>query len=162
MDLKGRMMGWQNRSLSAGSTHTLSGFTLTELLVVLALVGLFSLAGPPMIAAGLPGVKAKSVAQSLANHLRSARSTAILENETILIKFDPQLGQYQISKQEEAIELPDQTRLDFQSAKGAPPVIKFYSDGSSSGGEITIALHERHYQISVKPLFGRIKIEKAR
>ena len=57
-----------------------SGFTLFELLVVLAIVSLVAAFAVPQFWAAIPGVELRQTASSVASTLRSARSQAILKN----------------------------------------------------------------------------------
>src|SRR5580704_14736597 len=56
------------------------GFTLVEMLVVLAIIGLLFLALPVLLSAGRPGLEAKAAARALAHDLMAARQKAIFEN----------------------------------------------------------------------------------
>ncbi len=53
------------------------GFTLVELLVVLAIAGLLLAVTPPLISAAMPGVELKAAARRTAGALRLAREVAI-------------------------------------------------------------------------------------
>ena len=73
-----------------------NGFTLTELMVVIAVVGIIALIATPNIVTGLPKYRLKSASNELASHMRKARSRAVKERRIVRILFDTQKQQYSI------------------------------------------------------------------
>ena len=65
------------------------GFTLFELLVVLAIMGLIAGLAVPRLAQGRPGQEAKLAASELVSSLREARSRAVSENRDVAFRLDP-------------------------------------------------------------------------
>jgi general secretion pathway protein H len=126
-----------------------AGFTLTELLVVLAIVGLIVAAAPAVLRKALPGTKSLADARAVAQELRIARGTAIARGTPAAVVFDGAHGTYSSSldvKPHAAAFTLDSPRLR----------ILFYPDGSSSGGRLRVGNH----RIAVNWLDGRVALDE--
>lgn len=157
-------------SLQAGCTsrRPVRGFTIVELLVVLALAALVLSVVPPLISAALPGVELKSSARRAMASLNLARESAIRSGSAIALIVDVEQRKLELDGFR-TITLPKGLDLDLNAARreildenrGA---IRFFPDGSSTGGRITITAGEddnRHgYQVGVSWLTGRVRIAR--
>src|ERR1700753_3922802 len=65
-----------------------AGFTLTELLVVLAIIGLLMVAVPVLVQSAMPGTRSLAATRALADDLRIARGEAIERGAATAIRFD--------------------------------------------------------------------------
>lgn len=139
------------------------GFTLLEVLAVLV-IGAITYA----ILLGVPGRGAsigdlKAASRTLAAGLRQAQSTALATRRDATLTVDLEAREFQVSGTEGSRELPKGIELKLFTAqqevtsesKGA---IRFYPDGSSTGGRITVASGERKYLVDVDWLTGRVSI----
>ncbi len=72
---------------AAGSFNT-KGMSLTELMVVLAIVAITAAIAIPMYISDLPRQKAKAAAQGVMMDLRLARAKAVAGNQVYLVCFD--------------------------------------------------------------------------
>src|ERR1700712_6082136 len=75
------------RPCAAGSARE-AGFTLTELLVVLAIIGLLLAAVPVLVQSAMPGARSLAAARGLAQDLRIARGQAIASGSATVVRFD--------------------------------------------------------------------------
>jgi general secretion pathway protein H len=142
------------------------GFTLVELLVVLAIAALMLTAVPPLISAAFPGVELKAAARRTLSTLRLARETAIRTGADTALIVDVQERRLELSGFK-TITLPSGLRLGLNAAqremideqRGA---IRFFPDGSSTGGVITLARRgaeaDSGYQVGVNWLTGRVRM----
>ncbi|MFD2112801.1 GspH/FimT family pseudopilin [Thiorhodococcus fuscus] len=144
-------MRWSNR-----------GFTLVELLVVMAIAALMMTAVPSLFSAAMPGLEMKSAARRTAATLRLARETAIRQGTDAALLVD--LENHRLDLQGyRSLVLPKGLMIQLEAASSEMlddqrGVIRFFPDGSSTGGRILI-LHEDHgYQVGVTWLTGRIQL----
>nr|WP_067294598.1 GspH/FimT family pseudopilin [Marinobacterium profundum] len=155
---------------------TQTGFTLLELLLVLVLATLMLSLVVPRFAAVVPGVELKSTAQKTASLLRYARSRAMAESRLIAIELDSQAHTLRLSHSDAPVVLPDSIELSVSdtgnlalgheilppsavNASMPGPSIRFYPDGSSSGGSLLLSGPSGHYRIDVDWLTGRVQID---
>ncbi len=141
---------------------TRRGFTLIELLVVLVLlVAVTALAAPAFLKSG--GVEVDAAARSLAAALRRARSQAIQGNSVEAMSVDVERREYALSFDQRARKLPGDLELTLFTARSAIEgesrgAIRFFPDGGSTGGRISVKRGARQVHVDVDWLGGRVKI----
>lgn len=142
------------------------GFTLIEVIVVLAILG-FVLA---LVAAYKPpwssGLGVKGTAAELASGLRLARSEAIVHNRSVAFSLDVNGHVYRVGSRPER-RLPARLLFQLLTISGenrGPGVgdIRFHPDGSSTGGRITLADGQQRMAVGVDWLTGRISVADVR
>ncbi len=139
------------------------GFTLVELLVVLAIAGLLLAVTPPLITAAMPGMELKAAARRTAGGLRLAREIAVAQGRDVAWMLDVEQNRYAIENDSRSGSLPGGLDLELVAAaeemlNDAVGAIRFYPDGSSSGGRVILKRGETGYQVGVNWLTGRILI----
>lgn len=72
------------------------GYTLTELMVTVAIIGIVAAIGVPSYLSYLPHLRLNSAARDLISDLRLARSLAVGQNQKYYILFDATTEQYRI------------------------------------------------------------------
>jgi general secretion pathway protein H len=146
---------------AARASH--AGFTLLELMVVLVIGALAYaiLLGGPLRSASSADLKA--TARTLAAGLRQAQSTAMVTKRDAVLTLDVESREYAVGGDTRTHKLPD--GIDFKLFTAQSEVaserrgaIRFYPDGSSTGGRITVAAGERKYLVDVDWLTGRVSI----
>lgn len=140
------------------------GFTLLEIIVVLvigaAIYAIFL--GAPL--RGASAYDLKSAARTLASGLRQAQTTAMVTRRDAVMTLDMDAREFSLPGDKQVHRLPSDIDLKLYTAesevssakKGS---IRFYPDGSSTGGRITVAAGEREYRVDVDWLTGRVWIE---
>ena len=74
-----------------------SGFTLLEVLVVVAVIGVLAAISAPAVQAGLDRYALISASQQVASTIRTARWQAVAKNKTLRLRFDyPDDSEYQV------------------------------------------------------------------
>ena len=148
-------------------SETAAGFTLIEMIVVMAILGLMmvlvTVSGTPVS----PATHARAAAEGISGALRTARSEAVTGNSSVEVTFDLARRSYRRGAAP-AVPLPGDLRLSLltstdQLVSGAVGHIRFNPDGSSSGGRVTIEGGNRVWWVGIDWLSGRVSIvEKPR
>ena len=138
------------------------GFTLLEMIIVLVIVGA---AMATVLSFSFRGSSAdlKASARALASGLRAAQSTAMATRRDALLTLDVDAGEFVFTGGTRTQKLPEgiqyklfTAQTEVESEKRGS--IRFYPDGSSTGGRITVAAGERKYLVDVDWLTGRVSI----
>jgi general secretion pathway protein H len=140
-----------------------NGFTLLELLVVLALLAMTYALIPPMFSLGGSTAELKAGARQVAAGLRKARSQAIVSRSEATLTLNVESRSFVLSGDDTPRILPRQAEIGVYTAQGEvldanSAAIRFYPDGSSTGGRVTLAMGERKYLIDVDWLTGQTEI----
>jgi general secretion pathway protein H len=135
-----------------------------ELLVVLAILGFaLALAAPSLIRA-LPGLELQTSARAIAGALREARTLAIAGNREVTLVVDVRRRTLQVG-QGNAIQLDPRFGLSLRTATTElhgreSGGIRFFPDGTSTGGSLILALGERQRHVVVDWLTGAVSVTK--
>jgi general secretion pathway protein H len=139
------------------------GVTLLELLIVLSIMAIVAAMVVPMFGGGVSTGELKGAARQVAAGLRLARSEAlatrqetrvVLDLERRTFKAEPELREHALPREIELKLFTAQSDL-VSDRVGA---IRFFPDGGSNGGRITLAVGERKYDVDVDWLSGRVAI----
>jgi type II secretion system protein H len=129
------------------------GFTLVELVVVLAIIGMALGIAIPLLTRHISGSALHAASGEIRAVLRQARSTAIAEDRTVVFRGDPG-GGYWLDRRHVAASLISDTQpLKIATVGGAQ--ISFFPSGGSSGGRILLTSDSGQRQIAVDALTGR-------
>ena len=144
------------------SRERTSGFTLLELLVVMAILGLTLVITIPALSSG-DQLRLDSAARSLAAGLRKTRSLATIMNQPQKLTFDLTRQTFELPGGREPTRLPPGTEIIFLTARSqlihsSKASVQFFSDGSSTGGRITLKKQDRQVVIDIDWLTGRVKV----
>ena len=106
----------------------------------------------------------KAAARTLAAGLRQAQSMAITTRRDASLTLDMDSREYVLPGEKEPRTLPKNIDLKLYTAQSEVTSerrggIRFYPDGSSTGGRITVSAGERKYLVDVDWLTGRVSIE---
>jgi len=142
-----------------------SGFTLLEALCTLTIIALVLSVVVPGLLRTPDGVVLEVATRQIASLLRLARAQAIATNTETVVEID---ADKRIITEQDAPSLQFDsaiglrlTTADEESRGAARAGIRFFPDGTSSGGEIALILRGRTAKISVNWLQGEPKLELA-
>ena len=155
-------------SISSAGNKTLPesrqrGFTLLELIVVLVIAAAMMSIVPPLISSALPGAEIKSAARQLAAGLRYARNKALTSDEEAILMLDLDAKKFSVTGKKKSFSIPHGLKVTLVTAesemvaerKGA---IRFFPEGGSTGGRVSVANNTRGYDIDVDWLTGKVRI----
>ena len=117
------------------------GFTLVELLVVLAIMAAVAALLTPMLRIGRASAELRTASNEMLTAMRIARSAAIAHNRTVALVVDPKVNRYAAAQREHAlprsigIAAANLWPVEGREGLGA---VYFFPDGSASGGEIDL------------------------
>jgi len=142
------------------------GFSLLELMIVLVLAGLFS----GIVATSMSkGPVLRKAAYDIANNLRHARNLALIQQRETVWKIDINNKKYGVTKANQStfsraksLETDFTLRIDSAASENSNKTlagIRFFPDGSSTGGKIELIYKKQGYSINVEWLSGRISIQ---
>jgi len=139
------------------------GFTLLELIVVMALMAIMMTLVPPLISNALPGTQLKSASRQLAAGLRYARNHALTVRKEATLTMDVEKHSYQITGKKKSYSISKDLNIELLTAESETSdentgSIRFFPDGGSTGGRITISYGERAFGVDVDWLTGKVRI----
>ncbi len=135
------------------------GFTLVELMVAMAIVGL-------LLAVSVPGglrfyesIQYRQSVRDVLTMLNGAREQAVNRGRALDVVFDP--ARLEVRSGKETLALPEGFELGLTTAqevnRDSVGAIRFYPEGGSSGGDVTIESPAgRGVMISVDWLVGTV------
>ena len=140
-----------------------AGFTLIELLVVTVIMVLAYSLAAPLVSSGVSGTELKASARQLAAGLRKARSEAIARRQETVLTVDVEGRRFQLSGDQRIYRLPKNVEVKLFTAQSEltnanTGSIRFFPDGGSTGGRITLVANQRQYAVDVNWLTGQVAI----
>jgi general secretion pathway protein H len=137
--------------------------TLLELLIVLSIMAIMAALVLPNIGDGVSTGELKGAAREIAAGLRLARSEAVSTRRETLVTLDLERRTFRIERDAREHALPKRVELKLFTAQSdlvseKTGAIRFFPDGGSNGGRVTLAYGERKYDVDVDWLTGRVAI----
>ncbi|HWS78489.1 MAG TPA: GspH/FimT family pseudopilin [Thermomonas sp.] len=152
-----------------------SGFSLLEMLLVMALVAVASLLAVAAIGGGTQGMQLRAGAKDLAAQFRFARAVAISSGEPQDVVIDPQARRWQGAKGRNG-ELPGAGKIVFTGARAeqfadiAPAAaaeaaagkgaVRFFPDGAATGGRVRMLANGGGWDVDVGWLTGEVRVSR--
>lgn len=140
------------------------GVTLLELLIVIALMALIAgIALPIFGGSGVSTTELRGSARQLAAGLRAARSEAVAQRRETFLVLDVAGKRFKVDQDPHEYPLPKGVELKLFTAQNDlvdanVGAIRFFPDGGSNGGRITVASGARKLEVDVDWLTGRVAI----
>jgi len=140
------------------------GFTLIELAITLAIAAVIMAVALPMLSGVSARAQFKAAAHEIAAALRATRSRAIVSGQSAALVVDVQGSLYRIDAAGAPHRLPEGVRLVLltitqERRNDNIGAIRFFPDGSSTGGSIRLIENGKHYDVLVDWLTGRVFLD---
>ncbi len=137
--------------------------TLLEILIVLSIMAIVAGFVIPMFGSGVSSTALKSAARQVAAGLRLARSEAVATRRDTRVVLDLEHRTFQVEPDARIHALPRELELKLYTAQSdlvsdRVGAIRFFPDGGSNGGRITLAAGQRKYDVDIDWLTGRVSI----
>ena len=140
------------------------GFTLLELLVVLLLMTVVFAATPPLMSSIGLTTELRGSARQLAAGLRLARNEAVTKQQAEALTVDLEQREFSVAGKTRALPDDEDVKVKLYTAQAelideTRGNIRFFPDGSSTGGYIALADAKVEYRVKVDWVTGHISIE---
>ena len=141
-----------------------SGFSLLEMLLVMALIAAASLLAVAAFGGGMQGMKLRAGARDLAAQMRFARAVAISSGQAQDVVVDPQARRWQGAKGRSG-DLPDGGEIVFSGAREVQPeggkgAVRFFPDGAATGGRVRLLANGGGWDVDVGWLTGEVRVSR--
>jgi general secretion pathway protein H len=141
----------------------IKGFTLIELLLVIVIVAVSAAVVAPNIGSGNQTAKLNSSARDISSALRFARGHALSQRKESTVLFNLQDNTYQITDKTKNYRIAKEIELTLDIAQSqiidkTQGGVRFFPDGSSTGGRITLELEGNRRQLNVNWLTGHVEL----
>jgi len=139
------------------------GFTLIELTVVLLIMVLGLSVIAINISSGNQATQLKAITRDIASALRYARGQALISHQEVIVAINLAENNYKVSNRDKIYPFSDEIEVtvviaqdEFKDEELAQ--IRFYADGSCSGGRITMEWDKFLHTIDINWLTGKVDI----
>ena len=139
------------------------GFTLLEMVCVLAIIALMAAVLLPVIPRETSRSRLEAYALQAAALLKTDRDAAIRRQINVATLVDAGGRAIRSGASQATIRVPDDVRFDAVlpqtcQRKAALSTIRFFADGTSCGGTIVLTRFDTGYEVHVNWLTGRVEI----
>ncbi len=140
------------------------GFTLIELLVVLLVIAMSLAVVGPRVAASIDSTRLNASLRSVLTSARAARTLARTQQREVALVFDVVDRSYRIDEEREIPIRPRDTIVKITAAESerlsdSRIAIRFFPDGSATGGRVQFGPDERARFVDIDWLTGLAQID---
>ena len=138
-------------------------FTLLELLLVAAILGIMAAVAATSFSRSLAGFQVESAADTLAQWMQYAQEKAVMtgKQQKLVFQYDGKSWRYEVAGERRREQLP--ARLNVLTSEGGQPPSEFLfeRDGSVSEGDVVVEdpFKDLRKRVTTRNGFGRIEIE---
>ncbi len=149
-----------------GQLHREAGFTLLEMIVVLAIMAMAIAFATSSISNSGGAVRLQPLAVRVAADLKLARADAISQNHPVEVEFDAKAHAYRIQGSRAPVALPGSigfslaTSREFSRSSDRAHLV-FFPDGSSTGGRLTLTDRQTSITLAIDWLTGTVTARRA-
>lgn len=144
------------------STAAQKGFSLIEILVVMVFIAVMAGIVSSSMTKSLKNTKLRAASKNLVSALRYTRGQAVVKHEEKTMTFNVEKKTYKAPRKK-TVQIPDEMEMyvytaDSEVADESTGSIRFFSDGSSTGGWVKLVLGEKIWKVNVNWLTGEISV----
>lgn len=146
-----------------------SGFSLLEMMLVMALIAAASLLAVAAFGTGMQGMKMRAGAKDVAAQMRFARAVAISTGQPQDVIIDPAARQWQGAKGRSG-SLPNVGEVVFTGARttmfdpgeqnAGKGTVRFFADGAATGGRVRLLANGGGWDVDVGWLTGDVRVKR--
>jgi len=158
------MIGRDTAWMKFAPRRACAGVSLLELLIVLSFMAILAAVVLPLLGGtGVSTGELKSAARQVAAGLRVARSEALATHQETRVVLDLEQRTFRIDRDARVHALPRPIEVKLFTAQSdlvneRVGAIRFFPDGGSNGGRVTLAAGARKYDVDIDWLTGRVAI----
>ncbi|MGH8601373.1 MAG: GspH/FimT family pseudopilin [Gammaproteobacteria bacterium] len=143
--------------------NTGRGFTLLELMVVLVIVGIVLAVVPVAFSGAVRSAELKAATHEMAAALKRARNHAVAAQRETVLLLEMANRRYRLGGSQKRRQLPAHIQLSLVTARSElvsdqSGAIRFFPDGSTTGGRISLKGDKRTYHVDIDWLTGKVSI----
>jgi general secretion pathway protein H len=143
--------------------HDAAGFSLLEIILVIVIVALAFTLVPRLFGDGVSGTEMKSSVRGIAAAMKLARDAAINTRREAFVTINVDSGEISTTLDGRVMTLHPDLKLELFTAASdqiddKTARFRFYPDGSSNGGRVTVNAKGREFAIDVDWLTGRVNV----
>lgn len=140
------------------------GFTLIELIAVVVLLAIVLAIASLSLSKSLGSAKVRAASKDLVAALRYTRGQAIVKGTPQVLVMDLEQNSY-VAPGKKSVSLPKDmvlrlTTAETEQTSASSGGIRFFADGSSTGGHVSVLMGEREWRINVAWLTGEIELDE--
>jgi len=141
-----------------------AGFSLVEVIVVMLILALVASVVAVNVTGSLKSTRIRAVSRDLVAAMKYTRGQAIAKGKAQHISFNLEDKSYQ-APGKKVVKIPEDMEFGVYTADSEivdddHAGIRFFSDGSSTGGRVTLRYKGREWRINVNWLTGEIRVHQ--
>lgn len=149
---------------SSSNRRAAPGFSLIEVLVVVALIAIAGMLAAGILGGGLERMRMRSAANDIAANLRFTRAHALATGTPQQFSIDPASRTWRAPRERHGT-LPERLGVEFTGARemqerAGEGVIVFFGDGASSGGRVRLESGNARWDVDVAWLTGEVRVHR--
>ena len=154
-----------SRASGSNASFEALGFSLLEVLLVVAILAIASVLAAAVVRGSSPGIQLRAQAKELAAQLRYTRAHAIATGQAQRFTVDPRAHAWTAPDDRDG-EIPETMEVSFIGAREVQPregegAIVFFPDGASTGGRVRLRIRGAAWNVDVAWLTGEVRAVRA-
>jgi general secretion pathway protein H len=140
-----------------------AGFTLLEMLIVLVISSIVMATLIPNFGPAIARAQLYSATRDVASALRHARGQAMLKGQDALFELNTEQHVYRVTGRSKPYKLPSEVQLGLyttstETLDEGTGRIRFFPDGSATGGRVTLIANKQTRAVDVNWLTGEVRM----